>query len=74
MNWEGRAENWLWSVSRLYSLVMRNMYFKKSQHDLVFGVFIIQADDMFRPLFPGHPQVTRYITFEEAIQCRSYMI
>jgi hypothetical protein len=38
----------------------------KSQDNLVL-LFIIQADDMFRPLFSGNLQVTRYITFEEAI-------
>jgi len=38
----------------------------KSQDNLVL-LFIIQADDMFRPLFSGHLQVTRYIKFEEAI-------
>ena len=55
---------------RCVYIYRRNTYFKKSQHNLVFGVFIIQADDMFRLLFSGHPQVTWYITFEEAIQCK----
>jgi hypothetical protein len=59
-------------TSTLFLYIQKEYVFYVSHNTTLFSLFVvIQADEAFRPLFLDHPQVTRYIIFEEAIQYKS---